>query len=81
MQDLLAKESSDAGAAEAVALFCYQIKKHIGAYTAVLGGLDALVFTGGIGEKASMIRQRGSVPGWNTWASGWTSAPMPVMSC
>ena len=58
MQDLLAKESSDVGAAEAVALFCYQIKKHIGAYTAVLGGLDALVFTGGIGEKASMIRSR-----------------------
>ena len=58
MQDLLAKESSDTGAAEAVALFCYQIKKHIGAYTAVLGGLDALVFTGGIGEKASMIRSR-----------------------
>jgi len=58
MQDLLAKESSDVGAAEAVALFCYQIKKHIGAYTAVLGGLDALIFTGGIGEKASMIRSR-----------------------
>jgi acetate kinase len=58
MQDLLAKESGDIGAAEAVALFCYQIKKHIGAYTAVLGGLDALVFTGGIGEKASMIRSR-----------------------
>lgn len=58
MQDLLAKESSDAGAAEAIALFCYQIKKYIGAYTAVLGGLDALVFTGGIGEKASMIRSR-----------------------
>ena len=58
MQDLLAKESSDTGAAEAVALFCYQIKKYIGAYTAVLGGLDALVFTGGIGEKASMIRSR-----------------------
>jgi acetate kinase len=58
MQDLLAKESSDVGAAEAVALFCYQINKQIGAYTAVLGGLDALVFTGGIGEKASMIRSR-----------------------
>ena len=58
MQDLLAKESSDAGAAEAIGLFCYQIKKYIGAYTAVLGGLDALVFTGGIGEKASMIRSR-----------------------
>jgi acetate kinase len=58
MQDLLAKEGSDTGAAEAVALFCYQIKKHIGAYTAALGGLDAIVFTGGIGEKAAAIRAR-----------------------
>ena len=39
-------------------LFCYQVKKTIGAYTAVLGGLDTLVFTGGIGEKSAMIRSR-----------------------
>jgi acetate kinase len=58
MQDLLARESSDIGAAEAVALFCYQVKKCIGAFSAVLGGLDAIVFTGGIGEKSSMIRSR-----------------------
>ncbi len=58
MQDLLARESSDIRAAEAVGLFCYQVKKTIGAFSAVLGGLDTLVFTGGIGEKAAMIRSR-----------------------
>ncbi len=58
MQDLLARESSDERAAEAVGLFCYQIKKSIGAFSAVLGGLDALVFTGGIGEKSAVIRSR-----------------------
>jgi acetate kinase len=58
MQDLLIRESSDERAAEAVGLFCYQIKKSIGAFAAVLGGLDALVFTGGIGEKSAVIRSR-----------------------
>lgn len=58
MQELLAKESSDSRAAEAVALFCYQIRKAIGAFSAVLGGLDVLVFTGGIGERSSVIRSR-----------------------
>jgi acetate kinase len=58
MQDLLGKESSDPRAAEAVALFCYQVKKTIGAYSAVLGGLDTLVFTGGIGERSAIIRSR-----------------------
>ncbi len=58
MQDLLAGESSDTAAAEAVALFCYQVKKAIGAYIAALGGLDAIVFTGGIGEKSATIRSR-----------------------
>jgi acetate kinase len=58
MQDLLAREGGDIRAAEAVALFCYQVKKCIGAYSAVLGGLDTLVFTGGIGEKAALIRSR-----------------------
>jgi acetate kinase len=58
MQELLAQESSDSRAAEAVALFCYQVKKTIGAYSAVLGGLDALVFTGGIGERSAVIRSR-----------------------
>ena len=58
MQELLAKESSDSRAADAVALFCYQIRKAIGAFSAVLGGLDVLVFTGGIGERSSVIRSR-----------------------
>jgi acetate kinase len=58
MQDLLAAESGDPRAAEAVGLFCYQVKKTIGAFSAVLGGLDALVFTGGIGEKSAVIRSR-----------------------
>jgi acetate kinase len=39
-------------------MFCYQVKKWIGAYTAALGGLDTLVFTGGIGEHAATIRAR-----------------------
>ena len=58
MQDLLGRESSEIPAAEAVALFCYQVKKTIGSFSAVLGGLDAIVFTGGIGERSSMIRSR-----------------------
>ena len=58
MHDLLAKESDDIRAAEAIALFCYQAKKWIGAYTAVLGGLDMLVFAGGIGENCPIIRSR-----------------------
>jgi acetate kinase len=45
-------------AAEAIALFCYQLKKWIGAFAAALGGLDTLVFSGGIGENAPAIRSR-----------------------
>jgi len=58
MRDLLARESEDVRAAEAVSLFCYQAKKWIGAYAAVLGGLDTLVFAGGIGENAAPVRAR-----------------------
>jgi len=58
MRDLLEHEAHDVRAAEAVALFCYQIKKRIGAYAAALGGLDTLVFSGGIGENAPVIRAR-----------------------
>lgn len=58
MRDLLDLEASDVRAAEAVALFCYQVKKWIGAFTAALGGLDILVFSGGIGENAPPIRAR-----------------------
>ncbi len=58
MRDLLKVETEDPRAADAVALFCYQIKKYIGAYAAALGGLDTLVFSGGIGEKAPVVRAR-----------------------
>ncbi len=58
MQDLLDKQADDVRAAEAVALFCYQIKKYVGAYAAVLGGLETLVFSGGIGEHAPEVRAR-----------------------
>lgn len=58
MQDLLQREASDARAAEAVALFCYRARQHLGALAAVLGGLDVLVFSGGIGENARPIRAR-----------------------
>ena len=58
MRDLLAREAADVRAAEAVALFCYQAKKWIGAFAAALGGVDTLVFTGGIGEHAALVRER-----------------------
>jgi acetate kinase len=58
MRDLLAHENEDVRAAEAVALFCYQVKKWIGAYAATLGGVDTLVFAGGIGENAPIVRAR-----------------------
>ncbi len=58
MRVLLARESEDVRAAEAVTLFCYQAKKWIGAYSAVLDGLDTLVFAGGIGENAPVVRSR-----------------------
>jgi acetate kinase len=58
MRDLLAHETQDVRAAEAVALFCYQVKKWIGAFAAALGGLDTLVFAGGIGENAPTVRAR-----------------------
>jgi acetate kinase len=58
LRDLPARESDDVRAAEAVALFCYQAKKWIGSFAAALGGLDTLVFAGGIGENAPLIRER-----------------------
>jgi acetate kinase len=58
MRDLLDREPDDRRAGEAVALFCYQAKKFLGALAAALGGLDALVFTGGIGEHAAPVRER-----------------------
>ncbi|MDA3921603.1 MAG: acetate/propionate family kinase [Salinisphaera sp.] len=58
IRDLLASEADDPRAVEAIDLFCYQAKKTIGAYAAALGGLDTLVFAGGIGENAPAIRAR-----------------------
>jgi acetate kinase len=58
VRDLLARESTDSRAAEALAIFCYQAKKWIGAFAAVLGGLDTLVFSGGIGENNPALRAR-----------------------
>ena len=58
LRELLAQEAGDVRAAEAVALFCYQVKKWIGSFAAALGGLDTLVFAGGIGENAPLIRGR-----------------------
>src|SRR6185295_7653674 len=56
MQVLLAQRASNPDAALAVDMFCYQIRKAIGGLSAVLGGLDTLVFTGGIGEHAPVVR-------------------------
>jgi len=56
MKTLLEKRDREATAAQAVEMFCYHLRKHLGALTAVLGGLDTLVFTGGIGERAAPVR-------------------------
>jgi acetate kinase len=58
MRELLDHETQDVRAAEAVALFCYQVKKWIGAFAAALGGIDTLIFAGGIGENAPIVRAR-----------------------
>lgn len=57
MRDLLALRAGDGRAADAVALFCYQARKWIGAFAAALGGLDQLIFSGGIGEHAAPVRE------------------------
>ena len=58
MRELLAHESDDERCRLAVSIYCYEIKKRIGAYAAALGGLDHLVFSGGIGEHAPVVRAR-----------------------
>jgi len=58
VRDLLDRELKDSRAREALALFCYQAKKWIGSFAAVLGGVDTLVFAGGIGENAAPLRRR-----------------------
>jgi acetate kinase len=57
MRELLALRESEPHAAEAIAMFCYHVRKQIGALAAVLGGLDLLVFTGGIGERSASVRR------------------------
>jgi len=56
VEQLLAIRASDSRAAEALDLFVYTVRKHIGALGTVLGGIDRLIFTGGIGEHAAPIR-------------------------
>jgi acetate kinase len=58
MRELLEREATDVRAREAVALFCYEARKWVGAFAAVLGGLDTIVFSGGIGENAPAVRAR-----------------------
>ena len=58
MRDLIKRQASDVRASEAVELFCYYTRKWIGAFAAVLGGLDTLVFAGGIGENSPEVRAR-----------------------
>jgi acetate kinase len=58
MRDLIERQKTDVRAAEAVELFCYQTRKWIGAFAAVLGGVETLVFAGGIGENAGEVRAR-----------------------
>jgi acetate kinase len=58
MRDLLISQANDNRAADAVALFCYQVRKWIGSFAAALGGLETLVFSGGIGENAPEVRAR-----------------------
>jgi acetate kinase len=57
MKVLLDKRQTDAASAMAVEIFCYQIRKFVGSFAAALGGLDTLVFTGGIGERAAAVRE------------------------
>jgi acetate kinase len=58
MRELLAEadEHDDRRARLAVALFCYRVRKYVGAYLAAMDGADAIVFTGGIGENAARVR-------------------------
>jgi acetate kinase len=58
MRDLLAREAVDPRAADAVALFCWHVRKAAGAMAATIGGVDTLVFAGGIGEHSPVVRER-----------------------
>jgi acetate kinase len=58
MRQLLASEATDPRAADAVAVFCWQVRKAVGAMAATIGGIDTLVFAGGIGERSPVVRAR-----------------------
>lgn len=60
MRELLAEEAEhgDRRARIAIDLFCYRVRKYIGAYLAAIDGADAVVFSGGIGENSSIVRER-----------------------
>jgi len=58
MKTLIQKSGDESNAAQAIDMFCYYIRKHIGALVTVLGGIDILIFTGGIGEKSALIRSK-----------------------
>jgi acetate kinase len=58
VRDLLAREASDPGAADAIALFCHRARQAIGALAATIGGLDTLVLSGGIGQNSAPVRAR-----------------------
>ena len=85
MRDLLSPQAAPE-AREAVDLYCYIARKHMGALAAVLNGLDTLVFTGGIGEHAPAIRQRayrGTALielGYNPWGYAWVFPKAEVLS-
>ena len=55
---MTAEAAGDTDAATAVEMFCYRVRKYIGAYLTVLGGADAIIFGGGIGENAPAVRAR-----------------------
>lgn len=58
MHTLLSAQSTNPLAALAIDIYCHSIRKQIGAFTAVLGGLDRLIFTAGIGERAAAVRRQ-----------------------
>jgi acetate kinase len=58
MRELLDREAIDSACELAIGMYVYQIKKWIGSFTAALGGLDSLVFAGGIGEHSPVVRSR-----------------------
>ncbi len=76
----LARQHTDVRAAEAIELFCYQAKQWIGAFAAVLGGLDTLVFAGGIGENAPRSAAA-SARDWISSVSPWTMAATRPATC